>query len=395
MSFRLDNPIDRKDREKLNRPIDEAYGLPGETYTDPAYYKLEQEKIFRRTWVCAGHISDIPEKGDLTAITVGGAPVLLVHDRDGEVRAFHNICRHKGNVLVEGERRNQRSIVCGYHCWTYKLNGALSATPNFGGMGKEWEGTARRKEDLGLRPVRLANWNGWLFVNLDDSAESFETYAAPLIDYFKTYDFSNLRLSTETEFTFEANWKLTFENFYDSYHIPYIHGESLTKRNTALYETGAAKGESVRSLPVIGPFFPNIHTYPEGSDDAHLGMPIPEAMPKEWRTRIVYLHFFPNLLLFVQPDQIVSIVETPTAPDRAHQKLKIFFHGDAAFDDELAARRKHCIDFWTTINAEDIDICRTLQAGRESPAFDGGIFAPAWESQVHAFQQRVADYMTR
>lgn len=395
MSFKPASPIGPQDRERLDRPIDEAYGLPGRTYTDSAYFRLEQEKIFRRSWVCAGHITDIPDRGDITAVSVGGAPIMLVHGPDGEPRAFHNICRHKGNVLVEGSRKKQRTIVCGYHCWTYRLDGSLSATPNFGGTGKDWEGTTRRKENLGLRPVRLHNWHGWLFVTLDEEAGDFEEHAEPLIACLASYDFSDLKLAAEMNFVFEANWKLTLENFFDCYHIPYIHGDSLAKRNEALYVSGETVMDSVRRASVEGPLFPIIYDYPAESEEAHFGMPIPDAMPREWRTRIVYLHFFPNLLLFVQPDHIVSIIETPVAPDRAYQKLKIFFHGDAAFDDNLAARRKHCVEFWSTINAEDIDVCRTLQAGRESPAFDGGIFAPAWESQVHAFQQRVADYMAR
>ena len=151
MSFSPDSPIGSQDTERLNRPIDEAYGLPGETYTDPAYFRLELERIFRRTWVCAGHITDIPDKGDITAVSVGGAPIMLVHGLDGEPRAFHNICRHKGNVLVEGSRKQQRTIVCGYHCWTYRLDGRSERDAQLRRLtGKEWEGTARRRGESGF-----------------------------------------------------------------------------------------------------------------------------------------------------------------------------------------------------------------------------------------------------
>ena len=387
--------IDRNIVKKLNRPIDEAYGLPGDAYTDPFHFAAEQKKIFHKTWVCVGFETDLPNAGDILPTEVGGAPIILLRGRNKEIRAFHNICRHKGNLLVSEPKVARRSLVCAYHCWTYDLTGRLLAARNFGGLGKEWEGTCRKKEDLGLFLVNLANWHGWLFVNLDNQASPFEDYAVGMIRAFKGYDFSDMRLISETECLFEANWKLTFENFFDNYHVPYIHRESLKLRNKELYESDDKTGKSVRRLTNEGPYFGIEHNYPPESLDASFGLAAPPDMSNAWRTRIIYLHLFPNLLIFAHSDHLVGIVETPTAPNRAHQRVMIFTHGEGSLSDEFADQRQFCAEFWNKVNNEDVGVCGTLQKGRESPAFDGGIFAPAWESQIHAYQKLVADYMTR
>ena len=385
--------LDPSTVEKLNRPLDEAYGLPGEAYTSEDFFRQEQKRIFRRAWVCAGHESDVPEIGDVRPLDIGGAPIILVRDQESIVRVFHNICRHKGNILVDRPKSGTRSLVCAYHCWTYKLDGRLAGTPHFGGVGKGWEGTCRDKDDLGLLAVRSHNWHGWIFVCLDKDAPGFEDYAAGMIAAFDGYDFSQLRKVDESAFTFEANWKLTFENFFDNYHVPFVHRDSLNMRNRELYEKGGVASESVRNFTNDGAYMGIEHNYPPGSEDAVLGMPVPEGMSEDWRSRIIYLHFFPNVLFFAQSDQFVGVIESAIGPDRTQQRMIILMHGEEALGEDYAPQRKFSTDFWNTVNGEDVSVCGTLQKGRASPAFDGGIFAPVWEDQVHVFQKLVAQYM--
>ncbi len=141
-------------KDAVSRPLGKAVGLPGAAFNDPGFMALENERLFARTWVAAALTSDIPEPGDAVPIEVAGLPLVILRNRDGQVRSFHNICRHRAMTVVAERRSGLKSLRCPWHPWTNGLNGRLVATPNLVGIGKP-EAEGFDKSDLGLQPVRV------------------------------------------------------------------------------------------------------------------------------------------------------------------------------------------------------------------------------------------------
>jgi nitrite reductase/ring-hydroxylating ferredoxin subunit len=141
--------------------------LPGRDYHEPDVFELERHAVFARSWTCVGRSEDLAREGDYVAIDVADEPLILLRGRDGQMRAFANTCRHRGTQLLEGTG-NVRAVTCPYHAWTYALDGSLAGTPNVHAE----DGVDR--DALGLHRVRLAEWGGFVFVNLDGTATAFE-----------------------------------------------------------------------------------------------------------------------------------------------------------------------------------------------------------------------------
>ena len=210
----------------VTRPIEEwASGLPNEAYVSDAFAEWEQDVLLARTWACIGTGRRVPEVGDAMPLEFAGLPLFMLRGHDGEVRVFHNVCSHRGMVLMDKPTRTRGAIRCPYHSWTYDLDGSLRSTPMIGGTDSHTcEGFERAKH--GLKPVRTATWFDAVFVNLSGDAEPFETFIAPVAKRWKDFDGADLRYEeSDSSFTLDVacNWKLAVENFCEAYHLPWIH----------------------------------------------------------------------------------------------------------------------------------------------------------------------------
>ena len=378
--------------EALSQPTPSAKGLPGAAFSSEAFFALECERLFASTWMCAGFGIDIPEPGDAMPVDLPGAPIVLVRGPDREVRAFHNVCRHRGNLVLEEPCRAASAITCPYHRWTYELTGELRATPHFGGNNVGWEGSRFDKSALGLKPIRLARWHDWIFVNLDGSAPPFETFARGLIEHFEGYDFSQIALGMTREFEFRSNWKNVAENFLETYHTHWIH-TGLVNRYASLYKGDRDTNDATRTRLRTGPFFTSHLDLAADLEIETFGLPRIEGQPEVWSRRLEYFFLFPNLIVFVEPGGVVSIVDYPRSAGLTEQRWHLCFAKGAERDERYAEARARTLDFWTEVNEEDIGVCETLQRGRSSPAMDGGVFSPYWETESHAFQKLVVESM--
>ena len=208
------------------RPIEEwASGLPNEAYVSDAFAEWEQDVLLARTWACIGTGRRVPEEGDAMPLEFAGLPLFMLRGRDGEVNVFHNVCSHRGMMLMDKPTRTRGAIRCPYHSWTYDLDGSLRSTPMIGGTDSHTcEGFERAKH--GLKPVRTATWFDAVFVNLSGDAPPFETFIAPVAKRWKDFDGADLRCEeSDSSFTLDVacNWKLAVENFCEAYHLPWIH----------------------------------------------------------------------------------------------------------------------------------------------------------------------------
>ncbi|MGB3291777.1 MAG: aromatic ring-hydroxylating dioxygenase subunit alpha [Phormidesmis sp.] len=375
-------------------------GLPGAAYTCPDYLERERQTVFAQHWICAGLASDIPNPGDVYPTEAAGLPVVLVRDgrrlsqAEGSLqndrqpitlRAFHNICRHRGLQLIDKPCNTQGNLRCPYHSWTYKLDGKLKSTPHFGGYYKDtYEGFDRT--DKGLIPIRCQQWLDMVFVNLSGDAPPLETYLQPAIERWSGYDLSLLRREPrEIALQCRANWKLAVENFSESYHLSWVHpalnslsrmedhfgfdvGDTHVGQGSLVYNSGAIKGKSL-------PTFPNL-----------------AATNKQ--TIAEYITVFPNLMLGVHPDYFLVFIVNPLSADESLERMVFYFVGDEAMTPENEALRHLPIDLWKVTNDEDIEMIERMQVGRKSPGFDGGYFSPELEKTVYRFQQKVAEVVS-
>jgi phenylpropionate dioxygenase-like ring-hydroxylating dioxygenase large terminal subunit len=206
--------------------------LPLGRYTDPEFYRLEQERLFGRTWLYACHDSELPEQGSYRLCDVAGRAILLVRGDDGEVRAFFNACRHRGAPVVRDAAGTARMLVCQYHSWGYDLQGCLARVPD------ERDFVGLRMEDRGLPPVRCEAWGGWWFVNLDPGAIPLLEFLDPLPRLLADIAASPLRVIATRHAELRCNWKILAEGFLEVYHARTVHpatvAPSLDTRGTVI-----------------------------------------------------------------------------------------------------------------------------------------------------------------
>lgn len=356
-------------------------GLPAHAYTSAQFLKRERATVFSQYWVCVGLASDVPNPGDVYPTEVAGMPIVLVRDRAGTLRAFHNICSHRGLQLVNQSCNVQGHLRCPYHSWAYKLDGTLKSTPHFGGYYKDsYDGFDR--ESKGLQAIRCDQWLDLVFVNLSGDAPPLAEYLQPVSDRWSTYDLSLLRREhREVGLTCQANWKLAVENFSESYHLTWVHpalnscsrmedhfgfevGDIHVGQGSLLYKSGVIEG---RSLPT----FPDLEEHHKA-------------------TVAEYITVFPNLMLGVHPDYFLVFIANPLSVGKTQERMTFYFVGDAAMTPDNEALRHLPIDLWKDTNDEDIEMIERMQVGRKSPCFDGGCFSPELEQTVYRFQQMVA-----
>lgn len=196
--------------------------MPAARYTSEEYYALEQEHVFRKSWLFAGHIDEIPEPGCYMRWHNAGEPVVIVHGMDGKVRAFYNTCRHRGAPVVTEDRGKSSRLMCAYHHWTYKTDGSLVGVPGRKDFPEDFDLACR-----GLLPVACEMLGNVIFVSFDPDAVPLRDYLGPLADEWEEFQFGKLRLAARHSFDLECNWKVAMEANMEVYHVPFIHPETV------------------------------------------------------------------------------------------------------------------------------------------------------------------------
>lgn len=215
--------------------------MPAARYTCPAYFALERQHIFRKSWLFAGHIDEIAEPGCYMRWDNAGEPLVIVHGTDGTVRAFYNTCRHRGAPVVTADRGKALRLMCGYHNWTYKTDGTLIGIPEARDFADFDLGTR------GLIAVRCEMFGNCIFVNFDDRTMPLLAWLGPLADEWAEFRFDKVRLGARYSFDLQCNWKVAMEANMEVYHVPFIHPETVaplvdSKRNfNSFYPNGHAR----------------------------------------------------------------------------------------------------------------------------------------------------------
>ena len=331
--------------------------------------------------MCIGLSADVPSKGDLFPLTVFGQPLLVVRDAAG-LNVFHNVCSHRGALLVQAATHSGPRIVCPYHSWAYKLDGKLVSTPHVGGAGRHICEQFDR-ERMSLKRVRSAEWAGHVFVNLSGTAPPFAEWIQPVAERFEGTEWATLRRDAALPVTLSvaSNWKIICENFVESYHLPAVH-KALNAVNPMAQHYQILGGHSYLGQGGTG-----------YQGDRVAGAILPTMKGASDYSRYESLIVFPTGILAPLPDMTFSIVLLPESAERTQERVEFFFVGEEALLPRCGAARRRGAEFIVQVNAEDVKIVETVQRGRHSPAFTGGQFAEAQETTSLQLQQTVAARM--
>jgi Rieske 2Fe-2S family protein len=364
-------PVDQAGLAAALRPFGASTMLPRAAYVDPAVFAWEQSHFFGGGWTCVGFSSLVAQPGDQRAEPAGTGSVLLARDDDGILHAFANTCRHRGHELLPaGGSAQHNAIICPYHSWTYDLDGALRFAAGFprGGLDRsEW----------GLAALPVTEWHGLIFVDgsggaagpLADALAQLEPVIAP-------YEPERLVIAGRHRYDAAANWKILTENYHECYHCPAIHPELCR----------VSPPKSGANYPARGAWVGGWMDLRDGmatmSLDGTSHAPALRGLDATGRRTVIYVNVFPNVLLSLHPDYVMTHRLVPLAADRTMIECVWSFTPEAVaapgFDPAYA------MDFWDITNRQDWQACASVQRGLSSAHARPGPLAPD-EDAVYQF----------
>ena len=355
-----------------------ARTLPARYYTDPALFDAELAGLFGAMWVYAGRSEEIDRPGRFVVRELNGRNIVITRNGGGEVRAFHNVCRHRGTrMCTESSGELPGSIQCPYHAWTYDLDGRLIGAPHMD------EVPHFRKADYPLLRVRADEWDGHVFLNLGERQATLRDQLGTLVEKFRPWHMQDLRLGRRIVYDVKANWKLIVQNYNECLHCPNLH-PALNKLSHYL----SGENEPLRPTYMGGvmDLRPGLETL---SMDGTCPRSLLPGLSPEDRRRVYYYCVFPNLMLSLHPDYMLTHALWPLAPDRTINICEWHFQPSelarADFDGS------DCVDFWDMTNKQDWHVCELSQAGISSPAYVPGPYSNR-EDLLYAFDRFIVQF---
>jgi choline monooxygenase len=391
-----------KESFQVEAAIARAWTLPALLYTDPAVFVQEKEKIFSRIWQVVGHASQVAQPGNYFTTELIGEPLVFVRGLDGKLRGFYNVCRHRAGPPAEG-CGSRKLFRCGYHGWTYDLDGLLISATEIEGV----EGF--RAEDFALAPVRTEEWFNLVFANLDPEAHPLRAALDDLPQQAEKFPFREMTLFERRTYDMKCNWKTYVDNYLEGYHLPSVHPGLNRELDYSAYvvephlphleggsgEAGHPDSEQENIQPERG--------YAR-SPERFCGYvrqfsPIRGAQPgdatprryQETRDDLTtdYFWIFPNWMLNCYPDNVSLNIVLPLEPERS---LAIF-EWYLPEKDHATPAAKASVEFSHQIQIEDVAICETVQKNLRSRSYSRGRFSVKQEKGVHAFHRMYAQAM--
>ncbi|MCU1379458.1 MAG: hypothetical protein JWN29_2441 [Acidimicrobiales bacterium] len=345
-----------------------SYLLPTEAYRSADWLERELGELFTARWALAAASEELAEPGDYVAVTVGHAPLLVVRGADGGLRAFHNLCRHRGMQLLTGTGRCERTIDCFYHQWRYGLDGALQVVPQRREQFPDLE-----PSDWGLLPATVGEWEGMVFVHPDPAASPLADAVAGLAANLGSFRPGALRQVATAHLDARCNWKLFVENHIDVYHLWYLHERSLGDFDHTRFEHRQVGADWFSYEPLR-------HDDLAGAELTSGTVAIGHLDGRDRHGLGAHL-VFPNLMVATAAEFVATYVAVPVAPDHTRIELRVRAEPDADADQLLAAVQSFIV--------EDIEACERVQATLASPAFGVGPLAADHEAPITAFHRNV------
>ena len=343
-------------------PLEYAYTLPAAWYVDERIGCLERDQVFGSNWIAVGRTDQVASAGHFFTVDLAGEPLIVVRGADEQLRAFYNVCRHHAAAVATVPCGVAQQLRCPYHGWTYGLDGSLKGAPEFAGVCNF------DRAENGLVPVQVASWENFIFVNLSHEASTLESHLGDLAQRIST---SNLRFFTRRSYTLNCNWKVYVDNYLDGgYHVPHLHKalNSVLDYREYTIENGASY--SLQSSPMVA------------SQD---------AIVAHTRTgdRACYYWLYPNFMINLYE----RVMDTNLVLPLGQEKCLVIF--DFFFADTSAEYKAESVAVSDRVQAEDVDICESVQRGLRSRAYGAGRLSVRRETGEHLFHRLLARDLKR
>jgi Rieske 2Fe-2S family protein len=355
--------------------------LTGAEYSSSEVFALECERLFHGTWFCAARTDALRGPRAFTVVDVAGESVILLRDEEGGVRAFFNVCRHRGARLCDGLGRLPRAIRCPYHAWSYGLDGRLLGTPNVS------EDERLPRERLGLVPVALEEWDGFLWVNVSGTAaplrDQFLRYGSDDPDQWARYGLGELVAGARREYEVAANWKIIVENYNECLHCPTVHPSLVPV--VPLYRFGEVEeapgegGSGNRLAEGLTSFSPT----------GRSSLPTLTGLTDEDANTFYGVTLLPNLIINYHSDNVSTFHLFPLAANRTRVVCDYLFRPETVAAEGFDP--SEVVDFRHELALEDWGVCERAQQGVGSVAFAAGGLLPYADRFVHAFHEQYRD----
>jgi choline monooxygenase len=347
-----------------NAPLEQAATIPSSWYTDQRIYDLELQSVFARSWQMIGLAERVTEPGQYLTCEISGEPIVAVRGNDNVLRAFYNVCRHHAAAVMTEPEGKAAQLRCPYHGWTYSLAGKLKGTPDFAGV------CSFDRSMNGLVPVDIDQWQHWVFVRLENSDPKTTLHdflSSQLIDQIRHLKLNNLHWLERRHYTFDCNWKVFVDNYLDGgYHVPHLHKGLDSVLDYSNYMIQNGERFCLQWSPIVS----------EGAE-AQTG-----AVRKG--DRALYYWIYPNFMI----NWYDGVMDTNLVIPRGIDKTEVIF--DFYFPDvseDARARNVASIEVGQRIQDEDVAICRSVQRGLNSRAYNTGRLSVRREAGEHLFHR--------
>jgi glycine betaine catabolism A len=360
--------------------------LPTSWYRSSEIFRIEKERLFCREWLAVCREEELPRPGDSLVLDVLGESILLVRNREGQLRAFYNVCRHRGSrlcrdadeplaagrVALAGGIIGGRLIVCPYHQWSYDLNGALVAAPHLGA------GTGFDKQEYRLYPVGVETWGGFVFLHLTQAeAKPMAAQLGEIPQRLQRYPLADLRVGATLRYQVHANWKIICENYNECYHCGGVHPE-LCALVPAFREAGGADLDWSRGIPHRD----GAYTFTVSGSTSRRPFP---GLNDDEKVRHKGELVYPNLFLSVACDHVAAFILRPVGPELTTITCHFLFERHEI--DKEGFDPSDAVDFWDLVNRQDWTVCEAVQRGIAARVHSHGYFAPMedWNLDIRRY----------
>lgn len=376
-----------------------GHSLPAELYTSQRAFDFDLAAIYARSWLMAGFECELPDPGSYLAFNIGPWPVLLVRDRSGTVRAFHNSCRHRGSILCQPGQGSAPKLVCPYHRWTYNLDGSLFAAMR---MAPDFD-----KTEHGLKPIHLQVRAQAIFICLADEPPPFDDFGDRFAEYAAPLGFGNLKLAASDVMVEKANWKLVMENARECYHCGTGHPElalsfptgfsghfNLSSDPHAAEFAQRMDGLSLPHAALQGEWWQlaRFALNPDCSTISMDGQPlVAKTIAPEHGDNIGSLRWAidPHLFAHATADHVFTFSCLPVSPTETHVLSKWYVHKDAV--EGVDYDRERLQELWIKTNVQDRELAENNHRGVCSPGYTPGPYSPEAEAMTQRFTDWYCD----
>ncbi|MEP4146464.1 MAG: aromatic ring-hydroxylating dioxygenase subunit alpha [Halioglobus sp.] len=368
--------------------------LPSSWYLDDDVFELEREHIFMREWLCVGREEETPNAGSHQVLDLYGESVLLLRNNDGDLRAFYNVCRHRGarlcradgasdshGVTLGGGVMGSRRIVCPYHAWTYSLDGDLQRAPHLEAD------TEIDLSEFSLYPVAVVSWGGFVFVHLTpEKASDFHAQIETTTRQFQRYPLEELRIGHSISYQVAANWKVICENYNECYHCGPVHPE-LCEVVPIFKRRGGADLDWDRGIPHRDGA---VTFTASGTTERRMFPGLNADEQVRHKGDLVY----PNLFLSASSDHVAVFVLQAKSANKTTIDCHFLFESHEMSKPDFDPA--DAVDFWHKVNCQDWAICERVQQGMKSRVHEAGIFSPMedWNLDIRRYvTDRIAAHL--